>query len=214
MLRFSFSNNNEYIKIYTKGNTDKVDKSLFAVDLSFMGYKLDLTVNLKEKSTPAYFSTYGDGSVDITFELLVYNTKIAINLLKLDWESEEFVNFIDKYKSKLFIRQYFIHEFNHFLDYISQPETGWEKGGVYYSDIDSSKYWNNKQEIQAYLLQGFTEYRNDIKRGKYHSYKDFEDSFIDHVFDKYWDYINQNNKKLIKKRIYSFWQEQMNNINI
>lgn len=186
-----------------------ISKDEFEISLEFQGYKLDLSVNLDTtENYPAAFINNGSGEYFIDFILHEYDPELYQQFKDIDdWGGDEFDNFVLKNIQKIIPKHLFVHEFTHFLDFISQPEGSWDK--YHYGDEWGEKYYNDFKEIQARMIEGFVDYRNDIKRGNYQTFDKFQDSFIDYIFDENWKLISDDNKKRINKRLYSFWKEQI-----
>lgn len=148
----------------------------------------------------------------MVFKLYEYDKELYNQFKDIDdWGDEEFIELVLNNIQRLFPKRTFVHEFVHFLDFISQPDGVWDKDRYDKPTNDESKYINNFKEIQANMMEGFVDYRNDIKRGKYQTFEEFEESFIDYVFDDYWEKFTIENKKRIRKRMYSFWRDLIDN---
>jgi len=196
-----------YVTIFEGGDGD-IKKEQFEISLEFQGYKLDLNINFDKTVTEPASFVNTNGEYWIFFNPYVYEKELYNKIISIDsWESDEFDEVILKNITKIIPRNYFIHEFTHVLDYLGQDESNWDKN--HYGDDEGEIYYNDVKEIQARMIEGFVDYRNDIKRGKYKTFDKFQDSFIDYIFEDNWKLISDDNKKRINKRLYSFWKEQI-----
>lgn len=196
-----------YITVFN-GDNGEISKGEFEISLEFQGYKLDLNVNFDiYLDYPAAFNN-DKGEYFIDFILHEYDPELYRQFKDIgDWGGEEFDEFVLKNIQKLIPKDLFIHEFAHYLDFLSQPDDEWDKN--HYGDDRGEKYYNDFKEIQARMVEGFVDYRNDIKRGNYQTFDKFQDSFVDYIFQDNWKLISDDNKKRINKRLYSFWKEQI-----
>jgi len=128
-------------------------------------------------------------------------------LIKIENELD-FFNYFKKYITKFIDRGVFIHEFAHYLDN-KYNQFLYKRSN--YIDYKDDEYYNNDEEIQAYLIQFFTNYRNYFKNDRFDSFDKFKEEFL--------YYFNKTSPELIKnldnisknkflKRLYSFWYDK------
>jgi len=173
----------------------------------------DLVVEIIELGdSPAFYQKDETGNGIITINPLNGGEDSE----KIWKKSKELINDQDEYFSylldnivKIIPKTYFVHELVHYFDdkYNYTFDSGADSDSLIRSGGDRL-YFNSFEEINAYLIAGLQDYRNDIKRGKYKTFNQFKDSFIDYIYDDNWNLITDENKRRIIKRLYDFWQNR------
>lgn len=116
------------------------------------------------------------------------------------------------------------HELTHFRDDVIHPFKGndaainnainkYKKHHAVVSpetanDIATKTYFNSTDEYNAYLVQGMAKYLEALKNGKENLPDDFRRFYQIFLLDYYearQEYLNDNTKKHVEKRLYDFY---------
>lgn len=182
------------------------DERVLFFDLSDVGIEVKpditiqykLTENTEDDATAEIVSYDGYDEVDIRF--YPRKNKYHHVLMTMGVQSNKLIDYFFDNIGFFIPRDLFVHEFTHYLD------KGLLKGRSSGYGEHSEKYFNDFNEIQAYLVQYFDNYVDMIRNGDYQSFDEFRNDFIEDI-EYIWKYLSDENKKRVNKRIYSFWGE-------
>lgn len=189
------------------------DKSLENLELMFsVGSKSNKKSSARGERA-AGFRTYSSGRRQI--EIVVDIPPEAARLVtKTNWPAV-----VAKQGAKIFERskEFFVHEFIHYLDWLRiHPD---KRRAVFGKDKTSpEKYFNDPLETNAYLQQGLSRVDNHLKGmrnraeaqnliGK--SPDEFYRIMLKVLNSGIGKYMNDQNKKKLKKRLASMWSDTM-----
>tara|TARA_R110000765_G_scaffold7963_4_gene26018 strand:- start:39251 stop:39937 length:687 start_codon:yes stop_codon:yes gene_type:complete len=123
-----------------------------------------------------------------------------------EFGTEEFDETAEKFFTKLFDENIFIHEFIHYLDHNNYQV--FDK--TTYSDHDHedpTAYFNNQSEINARFLETLAKYKYKIDN--FDRFPQYLNAFFTEWNDVHGDYkhITKENRKRIAKRLHDYWDQ-------
>jgi hypothetical protein len=163
----------------------------------------DLLILFTDRETSKTRPTFGDNTFKGGYAFGTYKQYkvILINNLRGD-----------KIPSRGILKDSFIHEFIHYLDF--------KRSKGHRPDFDDkttiSDYYNEPTEYNAYYQEAANVFVNLLKdddilskiKEKYDNFEDFSKWMMENVFDKHFiKNLNEKNKRKLKKRIYNIYSE-------
>ena len=175
-------------------NTDEIHLLNFGD--KFPQYK-DLEICVGKKGAGAYFSKRKN-------KYIIY----------FDIWNEAKNSFLDEHK----IKEFFIHEFIHYLDQKRSKESSIKNTSKFWGDQQYEKYFNDPSEFNAYFQSGSKKIEDFFDRDKRYiklwylieNYHKFEDFILQHYREYFYgegflENINEKYKRKFLQRLYQLW---------